>query len=81
MIPTMLLFGLVFGRWRPVTLFGAAFGWPVLLLATDVVGVNVDLIGAAALALANAGVGVLVYRGLLHAYRRLHRPTSTGVPG
>ena len=81
MIPTMMLFGFVFGRWWPVTLLVAAFGWPALLLATDVVGVNAGLIGAAVLALANAGVGVLIYQGLLHAYRRLHRPTSTGVPG
>lgn len=77
MIPTMILFGLIFARWWPVTLLVAALGWPTLLVAT---GVNVGLIGAAVLAVANAGVGVLIGQVLLHAYRRLHRPTSTGVP-
>ncbi|GAA6527867.1 hypothetical protein [Intrasporangium sp. DVR] len=80
MIPTMILFGLVLGRWWPVTLLVAAFGWPALLVATDVVSVNAGLIAAAALALVNAGVGVLIYQGLFHAYRRFHRPASTGVP-
>ncbi len=80
MIPTMILFGVVFGRWWPVMLLVAALAWPALLVATDAVGVNAGLIGAALLAVANAGVGVLFYEGLLHAYRRLHRPAVTGVP-
>lgn len=79
MIPTMILFGLVFGRWWPVTLLLAAFGWPALLVATDVVGVNAGLVGAAVLAVVNAGLGVLICQGLLPAYRRLHRPASAVV--
>ncbi len=50
------------------------------LVVTDVVGVNVSLIGAAALAVANAGVGVLVHQGVLFAYRHLRRSTSSEVP-
>ncbi len=80
MTPTMILFGVVFGRWWPITLVGAALGWPLLLVVTDVVGVNVSLIGAAALAVANAGVGGLVHQGVLFAYRHLRRSTSSEVP-
>jgi hypothetical protein len=79
MIPTMILFGLVFGRWWRVTLVAAALGWPLLLVVTDVAGINSTLIGAAALAVVNAGVGVLVHQGVLLAYRRFRRPASSGV--
>ena len=79
MIPTMILFGLVFGRWWRVTLMAAALGWPLLRVATDVAGIDSTLIGAAALAVVNAGVGVLVHRGIFLAYRRFRRPASSGV--
>jgi hypothetical protein len=80
MIPTMILFGVIFGRWWRITLVAAALAWPLLLVATDVVGFSTSLIGAAALAVVNAGVGVLVHQGVLLSYRRLGRPTSGGVP-
>lgn len=80
MIPTVILFGLVFARWWAVTLLVAVLGWPLLLVATDVVDLEPGLIGAAVLAVANAGVGILVHQGLVHTYRRLHRPASTGLP-
>ena len=80
MIPTMILFGVIFGRWWLITLFTAALGWPLLLVATDVVGVNASLIGAAALAVANAGVGVLVHQGLLYVYRHLRRRIASDAP-
>lgn len=76
MIPTMILFGVVFGRWWLITLVAAALGWPLLLLATDVIGVDAGLVGAAALAVANAAVGVFVHQCLLHAYRHFHRRVS-----
>lgn len=79
MIPTMILFGAIFGRWWLVTPVAAAMGWPLLLVATDVVGVGERLIGAAALATANAGVGVLVHQVLLHLYRHLRRSVSPAV--
>lgn len=74
MIPTVILLGLVLGRWWRLALVTAAIGWPLLLLAADVVDLNTGLIGAAGLAVANAGVGVLAHQGCLHAYRHLrHR--------
>jgi hypothetical protein len=73
MIPTMILFGLIVGRWWRVSLVVAALVWPLLLVVTDVAGINSTLLGAAALAVVNAGVGVLVHQGALLAYRR-HRP-------
>src|SRR6266508_4391883 len=35
MIPTLILFGLVFGRWWRLCLTAAALGWPVLLVVSD----------------------------------------------
>jgi hypothetical protein len=45
-----------------------------------VVDFGPGLIGAAALAVANAGVGVLVHQGGIRAYRRLRRRNSHAVP-
>ena len=76
-IPTLIVFGLVFGRWWRLSLVTAAMGWPVLLVATDVMDFEVGLIGAAGLAVINAGVGVLVHQSVLRALKRLHeRPGS-----
>ena len=76
MIPTMILFGFVMGRWWRVALVTATVGWPLLLVITDTVGFTAGLIAAATLAVANAGVGVLAHQGCLHAYRHLRRRTS-----
>lgn len=78
MIPTMILLGLILGRWWRAALVAAALGWPVLLVVTDVVGINASLLAAAALAVVNAGVGVLVHQGVLLAYRRYRRAAVTG---
>lgn len=80
MIPTMILFGVIFGRWWLIALVVAALGWPLLLVVTDVVRVNAGLVEAAVLAVANAGIGVLVHQGLREAFLRLRRPVSGGVP-
>jgi hypothetical protein len=79
MIPTMILFGLIFGRWWRVTLVAAALGWPLLLVVADVAGIEASLLGAAVLAVVNAGVGVLVHQGVLLACRHLRRLASIGV--
>ena len=76
MIPTMILLGLVLGRWPLGGIVTAALGWPVLLVLTDVVAVDAGLLQAAALAAANAAVGVLVHQGGLHLYRRLRSRDS-----
>ncbi|MEU4565875.1 hypothetical protein [Micromonospora sp. NPDC023956] len=77
MIPTLLLVGLLLGRWWKTTLLLAAVGWPTLLVATGVLDVGRDLGIASALAVVNAGVGVLVAQGLYRAFRELRKPAAT----
>lgn len=77
MIPTLILCGLVFGHWWRLSLITAALGWPLLLLVSDVMSVEVGLVGAAGLAVINTGIGVLVHQGGLRAARLLrHRHPS-----
>ena len=80
MIPTLIILGLVFGHWWRTTLVVAAVGWPLLLIVTGVESGLDFALGAAALAMANAAVGILVYqalwllvRGLTSAGRRVVR--------
>lgn len=71
MIPTMILLGLVLGRWWKIALVTAAIGWPVLLLATGT-DAPADLVTGAALGVANACVGVLAVQVVLHAHLGEH---------
>ncbi|BAL87993.1 hypothetical protein AMIS_27730 [Actinoplanes missouriensis 431] len=73
MIPTLILFGLVFGRWWGWSLVAAAVGWPVLLAATGVMPVGAALLGASALAVTNTAVGVCVHQVTARIIRRLRR--------
>jgi hypothetical protein len=68
-IPTMILVGVLLGRWWKVALVVAALGWPLLLVATGVVGIGPGLLVASALAVVNAGAGVLAHQGVLQVYR------------
>jgi hypothetical protein len=77
-IPILILFGLVFGRWWRLSLIAAALGWPVLLVATDVMSVEPGLLGASGLAVANTVVGVLIHQGILRAIRTLWPSGSSG---
>lgn len=78
MIPTMILFGLVFGRWWRVSLLAAAVGWPALLVAGGVMDLDVQRLAAAAgLAVANTALGVLVHQGVLLAVRMCRRGPSS----
>lgn len=79
MIPTMILFGLVVGRWWRFALVAAALVWPLALLASGVLDVEWNLVTAAALAVANAAVGVAIHQGIRravtsrrHVVRRAH---------
>ena len=73
MIPTLILLGLVFGhRWK-TTLVVAAVGWPLLLIATGVDSGLDFALGAAALAVANAAVGILVHQALWFLVRGVTR--------
>jgi hypothetical protein len=74
-IPTLILVGLIFGRWWRFCLVIAAVGWPLLLVALSVVGVD-DLrvvLESAGLAVINTGVGVLIHQGGLSVVRLLRR--------
>lgn len=73
MIPTLIIVGAVFGRWWRVTLLASALGWPVLLVATGVTSIGPPLLGAAGLAVLNAGAGVLIHQGLMRGGRTLRR--------
>lgn len=62
MIPTLIVLGLVFGRWWRLLLPGVAVGWPVVLILSGAMGFERELLGAIALALANAIVGVVIHQ-------------------
>lgn len=84
-IPTMILFGLVFGRWWRTALAVSAFTWPVLLVADGVVATVDGVVSAAVLSLLNAGLGVAVHQGLLRLSQARPRASSVrdrpGPPG
>jgi hypothetical protein len=73
MIPILILFGLVLGRWWRLSLVTAALGWPVALVVTDVMSVRLGLLGASGLAIANTGVGVLIHQGVLRTTRKVRQ--------
>lgn len=76
MIPAMILFGLVCGRWWKQALIAATIIWPLLLLVDGALqgapGSRVAaLVLAVVLAVLNAGVGVAIHQALLHLVRAL----------
>jgi hypothetical protein len=80
MIPTMIVFGLIFGRWWRAALIAAAVFWPALLVIDGVMGLSVGLLAAAAFGVANAGVGVAAHQAVLWVFRRVRGPIG-GVRG
>ncbi|WP_431883855.1 hypothetical protein [Micromonospora gifhornensis] len=70
MIPALIVFGLLCGRWWRSALILAALGWPVLLVASGVEEVGPALLAAAGLAVVNTAVGVLIHQGVLLLIRR-----------
>ncbi|MDQ4096516.1 MAG: hypothetical protein M3144_01415 [Actinomycetota bacterium] len=72
MIPTMIVFGLVFGRWWKTALVVGTLAWPALLLAASTIAAG-DIPLALGLGLANTAVGVAVHQGLLRGVRGLRR--------
>jgi hypothetical protein len=78
MIPTLILFGLVFGRWWRFALAAAAFGWPLtLVLLNDMDSNEWAPVAAALLAVANTAVGVAVHQAALWSVRSLRRQRRT----
>ncbi|MFC6020051.1 hypothetical protein ACFP2T_28135 [Plantactinospora solaniradicis] len=73
MIPTLILIGVLFGRWWRTALVGSALGWPIMLVVTGVTGVEPGLVGASGLAILNTGVGVLVHQSVRWAVREVRR--------
>jgi hypothetical protein len=77
MIPTMILFGLVLGRWWKVTVPLAAVTWPLLLVMSDIDLDRSEMATVAILGVANAAVGAASYiaaAGLVGIVARsLHR--------
>ena len=71
MIPTLILFGLIFGRWPRSSILVGTLGWPLALLANHTISEGVMLLGAAGYALINTGVGVLVHQAVLRLIRHL----------
>ena len=82
MIPTMILLGLVFGRWWKPTLVIGTFFWPLMLMWDGVYQQTLDpevhtqggvvglTLGAALLGLANTGIGVALHQSVLALLRR-----------
>ena len=81
MIPTMIVFGLLLGRWWRFALISAAIVWPTLLLVDGVIELSRGslrlLPGAALFGVANAGAGVAVHQALLFVFRRLRDHYTT----
>ncbi|QDO89441.1 hypothetical protein FNH13_14795 [Ornithinimicrobium ciconiae] len=77
MIPTMLLFGLVFGRWWKTCLAVGTVGWPLLLWLDNIVESPIEIFGAAGLAALNTVVGVAIHQSLLHLFRWLRKNRRT----
>lgn len=73
MVPTMILLGLVLGRWWRTALAVGALSWPAVLLVDNVYGFEIGLLGAAGIGLANTAVGVAVHQAVLAAIRRGRR--------
>ncbi|WP_262285751.1 hypothetical protein [Micromonospora sp. MA102] len=77
MIPSLILLGLLLGRWWWLALPVAAAGWPILLVTTGAMDAGPGLLAASGLAVLNTGAGVAVHQVVLHLVRRL-RPTTDG---
>ena len=77
MIPTMIFFGLLFGRWWRTALAVSSAAWPVLLVTTGVTEEAGTLVFAAVFSVANAALGVLVHQALLRLARLGSRAAST----
>ncbi|MGZ4155486.1 MAG: hypothetical protein ACXVQ0_13505 [Actinomycetota bacterium] len=73
MIPTVILVGLVFGRWWKVVVPAAVIAWPVLLITSGIDSGLAFFVNAGALAAANVVVGVFLFWLL----RALVRSTAT----
>lgn len=79
MIPSMIIFGLLAGRWWKTALVLGAVGWAAVVFFTGAITAS-QIPVAALFGLVNTGVGVAIHQGVLWLARRLRRSRSnTGV--
>jgi hypothetical protein len=69
-IPTVLLVGLLLGRWWKIAVPVAVVGWPALLILTGVDSGFKFAVAAGVLAAANVVVGILAYQAVRLVVRR-----------
>jgi hypothetical protein len=74
MIPTVIVVGLVVGRWWVLAI--AAVGWVVVLAAAGITGDGGSLAVGAGLAVANGGVGVAIHKVFAASFRALQAAKS-----
>ena len=74
MIPTLLLVGLVLGKWWRVVIPAGAIGWAVLPIVTGVDSGLPFAASAALLGAINVAVGVVVFQAARLLFRSLVRP-------
>jgi hypothetical protein len=74
-IPTVLLVGVLFGRWWKITVPVAVLGWPSLLIASGIDSGFQFALTAALLAAANVVVGVLGHQAVTVLFRRVASST------
>lgn len=79
MILTLIALGLILGRWWRFTLVAGALVWPLVLVADGVMNRESGLLGAAALAVANTGVGILVHQAALQSVRLIRQDRASVV--
>ena len=71
MIETLIVFGLIFGRWWKAALTVGTVSWVVLLLMGDLIQPELAVIAVATLlAFLNTGLGVGVHQAILLGVRR-----------
>jgi hypothetical protein len=79
-VPTLLVVGLLLGRWWRVVLPVATVGWHVSLVLAGIGTGLAFWLSAAAVGLANTAVGVAVNRLVTAAVRRSSRADETTGP-
>ena len=79
MIPVMILFGLLLGRWWKLTLIVGPAAGTLLIWSQGLLTTPPEVAGAAALALVNTVVGVSVHQLMLAVVRRVRGQRGTPV--
>ncbi|WP_430868660.1 hypothetical protein [Demequina aurantiaca] len=79
MIPTMIIFGLLAGRWWKSALVVGTVGWVAVLLTTGVIEPSETalIFGAAFFGLANTCVGVALHQGTLRLVKSVRSSRLT----